>query len=131
MQLTSRATRPSDYSLASQWWLIHNGASVPQESLSSLGVVVESEGKPVVMAWLYTTEGGFAWIEGMISDPFTTASIRTEAVNLLLEELEILAKQKQVTTLLVASKKKGLMEKLIAKQYHHVEHDQNHFVRKI
>lgn len=88
------------YELALSWWKAHNWPQVPPlEALPPTGVVVEYEGKPVSMAWLYKTDGPATWLHFLVSDRYAPKDIRGVAVDHVIKTCELISRELGFTQL--------------------------------
>jgi hypothetical protein len=87
--ITVRAYDPrKDYETLTVWWDGHGVEHTPDNLLPAFGLVVPG----VCAGFLYQTDSDLALIEGLISNPETSAQIRDEALDDLVTALCVQAR---------------------------------------
>ena len=80
LTLTERPYSDEDYVLGSGWWEDNGRPHLPQESLSNLGLVIEQNGIPVAMGWIYLTNSSWAQLGPWVTDPKISRKVKTAAL---------------------------------------------------
>ena len=108
-QLTLRPYALDDYSLLCQWWDSHNALKAPQSDLESgIGLVAESDSRPVGACFLYVT-GVLGFIEAMVISPDSTVAKSRRIADTLFKELQKIAKAEGVNKLIAFVESKGMV----------------------
>ncbi len=114
MELKVRALQESDWDTLVSWWLsweewqLHPAKEMlPMNGVG--GLIVESENKPIVAGFLYLTNSKIAWMEWIISDKNYKENNKKEAIELLINSLEEVAKSTGAEMIFSVSKNKGLL----------------------
>jgi hypothetical protein len=74
------------------------------------GFMVEKNNKPIIAGFLYTTNSKVAWVEWVVSDPDYRESDRKQAMELLINGIENVAKNSGFKVILSIGRSKGLIE---------------------
>jgi len=104
-----------DYATIANWWNGHNWPIVAPDFLPKLGLIIEDEEHKYCCGWLYRTDSLIAWVEFIVSNPKAPMKKRSEAINLLIEELLQKARQMGYGCVFTSVSQKGLMRRF-AKQ---------------
>lgn len=84
----------SDYDQLCEWWSEWGWSHpIPQDMLSSKGVMVYEDGINICAGFLYTMNNApIAWFTFPVSNPFIRGDKRKEAIKLLVETISTMAK---------------------------------------
>lgn len=107
-RLSWRQYDPSDYNLASKWWISHNQAHLEKAFLPPTGVVITDNGEPIMMGWIYLSNSQMAQLGWVVSDPKLGPKAKISAMGILLDTCEELAKNSGCTMLQMFSDKSAL-----------------------
>lgn len=100
------------YPLAAEWWTRHKFGVLPVEFLPKNGLVIEADdGTPVCLGFLYLTDSAMAWIEYIVANPDAPITVRSDAVDLLIESLVNLSKTLGVGCLFTSTTLRGLTKR--------------------
>lgn len=91
-QMEVRAFRKQDHPLLISWWEGHKWPAIPMTALPTQGLIVYSNGQPVVAGFVYVTDSEVAIMEWLVSDPKSSPFTRSDALIILMEALCDLAK---------------------------------------
>jgi len=92
--LSWRKYQPSDYELISGWFIGHGWDAKgvpPQEFLPATGMIVEIEGKPAAVGFLYLTNSSLGVLEWTATDP-TLGIMGFKALGYLIDHLMVAAR---------------------------------------
>lgn len=78
-----------DYFSIAVWWNEQKWTSIPQDHLPEHGFIVEG----IAAGFLYKTDSKFALLEFVIANPSTSKEERSEALDLIIDNLLNLAKE--------------------------------------
>jgi hypothetical protein len=122
-----------DYQLVASWWNAQPKWTmpIPISALSRFGLVTELDGQPICAAWLYSTDSSIAWLEFLVSDPNTDKTIRSEAVNVLIENLAQEAKDQGFTFLFTSSGFVQYTERLENLSFKKTDEQVTHLFRRL
>ena len=114
MELKARALEESDWYTLVNWWSAWKdwGASPTKETLpqdGTGGLMIENDGLPIVAGFLYLTNSKVAWIEWIISNPEYKDNNRKEAIQLLINSLEDVARSTGAEIILSVGRNKSLL----------------------
>jgi hypothetical protein len=114
MELTVRELKESDWDTLVKWWLSWKdwGSNPTKETLpqnGTGGLMVESNGLPVIAGFLYLTNSKVAWIEWIVSDPEYKDKNKKEAIQLLISSLEDVARSTGAEIILSIGRNKSLL----------------------
>lgn len=91
------STRPfelcRDYDMLQEWWLAHASYPPRPEHLSTTGIIVEADNRPVCAGWLYKTDSKICVFEFVVCDPFAEKETRDAALTLLIETIKNIASE--------------------------------------
>lgn len=76
------------YNIAKKWWENRDWPIPMTENLSSTGMMVYQDNRPICAAWLYQTDSLMAVIGFLIADIKIKGRVKKRAIKFLLEELE-------------------------------------------
>ena len=115
MKLSVRGLLESDWeTLVGFWKAWPEWEQHPTKDLLPLngcgGVMVEKEGVPIAAGFLYLTNSKVAWLEWIVSNPDYRESDRKEALELLINTLEEIARSQDYSIILSIGRNKGLIE---------------------
>lgn len=92
---------PRYYTDLKAWCWMRGIEPPPEASLSEIGIVaVGSDGEPIAMEFMYTTNGPFAMLEGLYANPKATPEVRTKAILAVVDRLARLARDSGFKTLI-------------------------------
>ncbi len=112
MKLNIRRLEKKDLKTAEKWWSEWPKWRSPAlDFLPDTGVVVEKEGKLVVIGFIYLTNAKVALLEWIISDPNYRESDREELIELLIKGAEDIVKHLDYKYLFSVVQHKKLIEK--------------------
>ena len=111
--LTKRSwNREEDYATLISWWEDHEFGSVPCDLLPPLGVIVESDGKPIAAAGLYTCDGtSFGFMDWVVVDPNAPMRISHKAITLCLDTIIKVAEDKGLKLMYTCTKHEALWKR--------------------
>lgn len=101
-----------DYDILSEWWQAHGSFPPKPEHLSSTGIVVEAEDKPVCAGFLYQTDSKICVFEFVVSDPKADKQIRSDALKHLIQTIKSIAKEGEYTLIYTSIKIDAYINKL-------------------
>lgn len=93
-----------DYDILFDWWYAHNSFPPKPEHLSTTGIVVEVEDKPVCAGFLYKTDSKICILEFVVCDPGAAKKARDQGLSHLIEEVKIWAVKEGYTLIYNSSK---------------------------
>lgn len=76
------------YEMIQEWWKAQAWPVIPVSSLSTVGFVVESEGKCLLAGWVYETNSDIALLEFMVANPEVKGDERNKAFDMLFKVSE-------------------------------------------
>ena len=96
MKLNIRKLTENDWEVLKQWWDAWPEWDAPPKDFlpenGTGGLMVESEGEPIVAGFMYITNSKGVLLEWIISNPKYREEDRNDAINLLLISVENLCK---------------------------------------
>ena len=96
MKLNIRKLTENDWEVLKQWWDAWPEWDAPPKDFlpenGTGGLMVESEGEPIVAGFMYITNSKGVLLEWKISNPKNREEDRNDAINLLLISVENLCK---------------------------------------
>lgn len=115
MELNIRMLKDSDWDTLVKWWLGWKDWRVhPSKEMlpgnGTGGFMVESDGKPIVAGFLYLTNSKVAWLEWIVSDPEYKGKDRKEAIELLINGVENVARKQGFEIILSVGRNKSLLK---------------------
>lgn len=82
-----------DYDTITDWWHKHGSYPPRPDHLDPTnGLIVEEDGQPLCAGWLFATNSRIAFFEFVVSNPEIRKQKRAESLNLLIQEIQKLAK---------------------------------------
>lgn len=124
---TPRLITTQDYPLISSWWKARNWPAVPQEVLSTMGLIIE----PYCFGFIYSSDSKIAWLEFLCSNPATDSKERNEAMDILIEALVDLAKQQGFKFVFTSSVDTKLIDRLTKRGFGVTDKNVTHLLRSI
>jgi len=114
MELKVRQIETSDWDMLVEWWNSwEEWKTHPAKEMLPMngtgGLIVESEEVPIVAGFLYLTNSKIAWMEWIISDKNYKKRNKKKAIELLINSLEVIAKNTGAEMIFSVSKNKGLL----------------------
>ena len=97
----------SDYSSLETWWKDQNWSSVPEDHLPEYGLIVDG----IAAAFLYRTDSKFALLEFVIANPNSSKEERSEALDLIIDNLLFVAKELGFSTVFTSLEHPKLLER--------------------
>ena len=130
-----RALQESDWETLVEWWKNwadwgHNPSKEMLPLNGTGGLMVEVEGKPVIAGFLYLTNSKVAWMEWIISDPEYKDKNRSEALELLINSLEDVARSTGAEVILSIGRNDSLLN-MHKKLGYQVDDKPSHEISKI
>ena len=116
MELSIRKLEESDWeTLVDMWngWDDWKGNNPTKDFLPENGTggyIVEKNGKAVVAGFLYTTNSKTCWIEWVVSDKKYRGKDRKQAIAMLIQGMESVAKASGYSIVFSIGRNKGLIE---------------------
>lgn len=116
MELSIRKLEESDWdTLVDMWngWDDWKGNNPTKDLLPENGTggyIVEKNGKAVVAGFLYTTNSKACWIEWVVSDKKYRGKDRKQAITMLIQGIESVAKASGFSVVFSIGRNKGLIE---------------------
>lgn len=135
MELNTRALQESDWETLVSWWLAWKdwGTNPSKDMLAqdgTGGLMVEKDGVPIIAGFLYFTNSKVAWMEWIVSDPEYKEKDRGDALELLINSLESIAKESGMKIILSIGRNKSLMN-MHTKLGYTVDKDPSYEISKI
>lgn len=116
--ITKKYTNDEHYKMLCNWWVSWKWDALPSEALPQNGLLLYSDcGVPVCAGFVYQTDSCIAWIEHIISNKQAPKDLRRGAIEFLITELSLLAKELGFIIALTSSKHNGLISKFEQTQY--------------
>jgi hypothetical protein len=93
------------------WWPAHNwGDGPPLDILPSDGAIVEADGDPKAVAFLYLSSNSkCAWLEWLVTNPNNSPRVSVAALQMVIESLSETARKNGVTMVYSSLKNRGLI----------------------
>ena len=111
--LVFRPLKEEDYETICKWWELWNWPVIPKEMLpdkGKSGFIVEKNNIPIVSGFLYLTNSTGALLEWIVSNPEYREDDRKEAIELLINNAEIVCKNMGITYIFSIGRSKNLMK---------------------
>jgi len=114
MELKVRELRESDWETLVSWWSSwEEWKTHPPKEILPLngmgGLIIESDGQPIIAGFLYLTNSSIAWLEWIISDKNYRNKNKKEALELLINSLESIAKSTGAEMIFSVGKNKSVL----------------------
>jgi hypothetical protein len=112
MELTVRELKESDWEDMSSWWKWWRWPEVSKETLplNGCGGVMVCKGEiPVAAGFLYLSNSKVAWLDWIVSNPQYRESDRKEALEMLINTLEEVARQQNYSIIISIARNKSLI----------------------
>lgn len=85
-------------------WLAARGSYLPQESeMPEFGAVAYDDAIPVAAGFIRRVEGNHGQLDGLVTDPDQPGELRSNAIDLVVEELMAMAKAMRIRSLVAFS----------------------------
>lgn len=109
--MTIRPYREADHTDLCAWWTAHKWAPLPPELLPPTGFLVETDQMKLAAGFLYKTDGGWALLEFIVSNPLSDKMERSEALDVLIPALIFEAQKAGMKALFTTSDHPSLIER--------------------
>jgi len=113
MELKARELRESDWNELPSWWKWWRWPDVSREilPLNGLGgIMVYKDNINIAAGFLYLTNSNVVWLDWIISNPEYKDKDRKQALELLINTLEEVAKQQGYSVIITITKSKHLID---------------------
>lgn len=113
MELKARALEESDWNVMPQWWKWWRWPEVSRDTLplNGLGgIMVYKNDTPIAAGFLYLSNSKVAWLDWIVSNPEYKDKDRKQALELLINTLEEVAKQQGYSVIITITKSKHLID---------------------
>lgn len=90
--------------------------------LPQFGLIAFIEGEPVAAGFLRQVEGGFAMLDGLISNPNKSSEERHEAIDGVVHGLTAMAQRTGLTKLIAFSEDEGTLKRSLEHGFVHMKH---------
>jgi|TARA_B110000908_G_scaffold171188_1_gene233065 hypothetical protein len=135
MELNIRMLQDSDWDTLVSWWDGWKEWKAPPRDMlpdnGKGGFMVENQNGPIVAGFLYTTNSKTAWVEWIVSDPTYKNKDRKNAIELLINGAENVAKKQGFKYMFSIGKNKHLMETHEKLGYHIDSNPSYEIIKKI
>ena len=101
----------SDLETLQDWYRQHKLPNLTEAMLSSNGLIVEDEQGPLCAGFVYSTDSATAMIEGVSKNPEAPRELTDEALEVLIGELTILARELGFSYLFAYSNKRSAINR--------------------
>ena len=133
--ITTRTIEIKDYEFINKWWKgwgEYNSpefGELPDRGLG--GVVVEKDGKPVAVNYIYLTNSSIGYLANAISDPKYKSRDRLKIIQVLLDECVRRAAALGCSFIWCTSNERGVIERCKRSGFVVVEEKQNIIIKSI
>jgi hypothetical protein len=113
MELKARELRETDWNELPSWWKWWRWPEVSRDTLplNGLGgIMVYKDGINIAAGFLYLSNSKVAWLDWIVSNPEYKDKDRKEALELLINTLEEVAKQQGYSVIITITKSKHLID---------------------
>ena len=112
-----------------KWWLKQGHHIVPERYLSTRGVVIEQDGKPIAACWLYVTDAAFCLFDHAVVSPEIRRKERSKAMDLCTDTLLDIAKGMGFERAILITKTQSLISRLKRHGFKVLSNDTSMLVR--
>ena len=113
--ITVRTVEIKDYEFINKWWLgwgeDHAPKLIDLPNRGLGGVVVEKDGRPIAVNYIYLTNSNMAYLANAISDPAYKNRDRMQIIQTLLDECVRRAEALGCTFIWCTSNERGVIER--------------------
>ena len=112
-ELNFRPLKEEDYETICKWWKWWRWPVIPRKMLpdkGKSGFIVEKNNIPIVSGFLYLTNSTGALLEWIVSNPEYREDDRKEAIELLINNAELVCKNMGITYMFSIGRSKHLMK---------------------
>jgi hypothetical protein len=112
MELKVRALQESDYEHMSSWWKWWRWPEVSKDTLPMNGIgglMVYKDDILIAAGFLYLSNSKVAWLDWIVSNPQYRESDRKEALEMLINTLEEVARQQNYSIIISIARNKSLI----------------------
>jgi len=121
----------TDYDILTLWWNAHDSFPPDPEYLSSTGIVVEVQGKPVCAGFLYDTDSKMCVFEFVVSNPTAKKRDRHNALNHLIKMIQGIAKERKYRMIYTSISIEAYVRKLKNAGFFEADKNQTHMFYSI
>ena len=131
--ITTRTIVIEDYEFINKWWIEHGEKSPPK--LTDLpdkglgGVIVEKNGKPICVNYLYLTNSSMCYLANATSNPNYKGKDRFDIIQILLDECVRRAHALGCSFIWCTSTERGVLERCKKSGFHVVEPKENIIIK--
>lgn len=126
-----RRFESEDHALICSWWRAHHWPEISLTMLPRDGFFVEANGKPTVCGFIYFTGSDISLMEWIVSDPESNPFHRSEALDLLIEELTKFAKAGGARVAITFLTHKRLIEKVKSHDFKVTDTNVTHLLKEL
>tara|TARA_R100001591_G_scaffold96185_1_gene102025 strand:- start:370 stop:780 length:411 start_codon:yes stop_codon:yes gene_type:complete len=112
-KLIFRPLNEKDYKTICEWWKWWRWTPLPKTALPNDGkggFMVEKNNIPIVSGFLYISNSKMAMLEWIVSNPKYKQNDRKEAIELLINQVEVFCKDLDVKHVITLGRNKHLIE---------------------
>lgn len=114
----------NDYSLVTEMWTKRNHIVIPKDFLTDFGILAKQDKVPVACAWLFPVlSSKTCMIRYPVSNPEIDSNVRNTALDLVFDNLHIIAKEMGYTKVFITTNHENLKKRLL--KYDYTEEAQN------
>lgn len=100
-----------DYKTLCAWWTDHSWPHIPSDILSDTGFIAVLADKPISAGFLYISNSNFAFMDWLVSDKQSSHDDRGQALDLVIQSIFSLAKERGIKQICTISNHKRLMDR--------------------
>jgi len=101
------------YKLMLEWLTAREHYLPPEDEMPTVGFVAHLEGKPVAMGFIRRVEGSYGQLDGLVSNPSFPGDLRSQAIDIVVENIINKAKLMNLKCLTATSLDKNTLERSI------------------
>lgn len=123
---------PEFHPVIATWWESHEWPVIPIEALPATGrIATNDRGEMVCAVWLYRTDSTIAWLDFYISDPRASKTEVSEGLDLIIEELSLIAKDNGFHSIFTSLGHRGLLRRLGKHNFQVADNNMTNLVRAL
>ncbi len=115
-----------DYDMMASWWKSHGSLPPKPEFLSTTGIVIEADHKPVCLGFMYRTDSKICVFEFVTCDPEAEKQVRDDALDYLIKAAKFWADTQGFTLTYTSVKTQKYISRLKKQDFIEVDNNMTH-----
>lgn len=120
-----------DYLMICEWWVEHGWPVCPLNFLPETGLIMEEDGKPFCVGFIYGTDSDFCLMEFIVSNPKSDKEKRSLAIDELIEKLLERAKEQGYRAVYSFAQNQSLLARCVKQGFEVTDTNVTNILRRL